>query len=393
MGLRVLDAGNMISGPMAACLFADYGADVVKIEHPRLHDPLREWEPKRDGISLWWKVINRNKRLITLDISTPSGQDMFRRLAGWADVVLENFRPGTFERWNVGYSDLSAVNPGLILVRISGYGQTGPYSQRPGYGTIAEALSGVPAFTGTPEDPPILPAFPLADSVAGVFAVTSALAALRHRDTHSPPEGQEIDLSLYEPLFRLVDSQVIGFDQLGLVKQRMGNRMAEDAPRNTYKTKDHRWIAISASSERTFSRLAIAIGQPGLATDPRFDSSSRRIAHVEELDAILGLWFQAKTCAEAMEILLANDVVAGPIYDIQDIFNDPHFRFREDIVSVPDADFGSVRMQGVVPKFSRTPGSVRFTGGAPGSHNDEVFGQVLGLDSSAIEQLAKVGVI
>src|ERR1039457_6760953 len=225
-GLQVLELGNMIAAPTAGCLFGDFGARVVKVEHPVLGDDLRRWPPAKDDVPLWWKVTNRNKDLITLDLSKPAGQELCRRIVSRFDVLIENFRPGTLERWGLGYDVLSAINPRLILVRISGYGQTGPYSKRPGYGTVAEAMSGVPSFTGAPDGPPTLSAVPLVDSLAGMFAVQAAMMAIYERDVARSGRGQVIDVSLFESMFRLLDSQVIGYDQLGLIKQRMGNRMA-----------------------------------------------------------------------------------------------------------------------------------------------------------------------
>lgn len=393
VGLRVLDAGNVIAGPMAAVLLGDYGADVIKIEHPTEFDPLRDWEPKREGVSLWWKVLNRNKRLITLSLSKPEGRELFLRLAEWADVIVENFRPGTFERWGLGYNELARRNPRIVLARISGYGQTGPYARRPGYGTIAEAMSGIPFFTGQPDGPPTLPGYPMADTTAAIFTALGVMAAIHERDMTPGGRGQEVDLGLYEALFRLVDSQVIGFDQLGIVKEPLGNRMAEDAPRNAYETADGRWIAISASSNRTFARLAGAIGQAELAVDPRFDSSSNRVRNVEDLDAILATWFAARGCDDALAVLDANDVIAGPVMNIADIFRDPQYAARGNIIEVPDPDFGSIRMQAVVPRFARTPGSVRFPGLAPGAHNTEVYSGLLGLEESDVARLSKGEII
>jgi crotonobetainyl-CoA:carnitine CoA-transferase CaiB-like acyl-CoA transferase len=391
--LRVLDAGNLVAGPMAACLLGDLGADVIKLEHPVLSDPLREWGPQKDGVSLWWKVINRNKRLVTLNLSTGDGQRLAGELVRWADVVIENFRPGTFERWNLGYERLSEINPGVILVRLSGYGQTGPYARRPGYGTIAEAMSGIVSFTGFPDRPPTLPGFPMADTTAAVFAAMAALAADRHRRESGRNEGQEIDVSLYESLFRLVDSQVIGYDQVGLIKQRSGNRMEEDAPRNAYRTSDDRWIAISASSNRTWSRLAEAIGRPELGDDERFNTGPKRVANVDPLDEILEAWFASLTADESMRKLEEHDVVAGPVLDITEIFEHPQYGARENIIDVEDPTFGTVKMQGVVPKFSATPGAVRFPGLDPGAHSHEVFRDVLGLDDDEIRRLEAEQVI
>lgn len=391
-GMRVIDAGNMIAGPLAATQLADFGAEVIKVELPGIGDSMRHWTPMKDGRSLWWKVIGRNKRLVTLTLSKPRGQELFRQLAAGADIVIENYRPGTFERWGLGYAELAKVNPGLVMVRVSGFGQTGPYAKRGGYGTIAEAFSGIPSFTGFPDRPPTLPGFPMADSVASTFAAMSAMFAIYNRD-HNGGRGQEIDVSLYEPLFRLVESQVIGFDQLGIVKERQGNRLAEDSPRNTYETRDGRWIGISASSQRTFERLAAAMGMPELVSDPRFADNASRCANDVELDTILAHWFRDRDCGAIMALFEQAEVVAGPVLDIADIFKDPHYAARRNIVSVRDEDFGSVRMQGVVPRFVGTPGEIRHSGGALGADNREVFIDELGLSAGEFAALQAEGVI
>lgn len=391
-GLRVIDAGNMIAGPLAATQMADFGADVIKLELPGSGDSMRHWTPMKEGLSLWWKVIARNKRLITLTLSNPRGQELFRELVREADVLIENYRPGTFERWGLGYEELARINPRLVMVRVSGFGQTGPYAKRGGYGTIAEAFSGIPSFTGAPDRPPTLPGFPMADSVASTFAAMAAMFAVYNRD-HGGGRGQEIDVSLYEPLFRLVESQVIGFDQLGIVKQRLGNRLAEDSPRNTYQTRDGRWVGISASSQRTFERLAQALGMPELIADPRFVDNASRCEHDVALDEIIAGWFRERDCAAVMALFEEAEVVAGPVLDISDIVRDPHYQARGNIVSVSDDDFGEVRMQGVVPRFLDTPGEVRHAGRALGADNREVYQGMLGLSQQEFDALTAQGVI
>ncbi|MEQ1804346.1 MAG: CoA transferase [Burkholderiaceae bacterium] len=391
-GLRVIDAGTMIAGPLAATQLADFGADVIKVELPGVGDSMRHWAPVKDGHSLWWKVIARNKRLLTLTLSKPEGQEIFRDVVRGADIVIENYRPGTFERWGFSYSDLAAINPGLVLVRVSGFGQTGPYAKRGGYGTIAEAFSGIPSFTGFPDRPPTLPGFPMADSVASTFAAMSAMFAVYNRDHHGG-KGQEIDVSLYEPLFRLVEAQVIGFDQLGIVKQRQGNRLAEDSPRNTYRTRDGRWIGISASSQRTFERLAAAIGMPELITDPRFANNVVRAANDVALDTLIADWFAQRDCDAVMQLFERADVVAGPVLDIRDIFKDPHYAARGNIVRVDDDDFGTVQMQGVVPKFKDTPGEVRHSGRALGADNRAIYIDQMGMSEARFSDLQARGVI
>jgi len=385
-GLKVLDAGNMIAGPLAATQMADFGAEVIKIELPKLGDSMRHWSPIKNGKSLWWKVIGRNKKLITLAMSKPEGRELFLELVKSVDVVIENFRPGTFERWGLSYEELSAVNPGLVMVRVSGFGQTGPYSSKGGYGTIAEAFSGVPSFTGFPDKPPTLPGFPLADSLAATFSAMAAMFAIYKRD-QGDGKGQEVDVSLYEPLFRLVEAQVIGFDQLGLVKERIGNRLAEDSPRNTYKTDDGRWIGISASSQKTYERLAVAIGRPDLITDPRFVNNALRCDNADALDLVIAEWIRQYTLEQVMKIFEEHEVVAGPVLDIRDIFSDPQYFFRKNIVDVLDDDFGTVKMQNVVPLFSDTPGRVCHSGGDLGKDNRAVFIDGLGLTEDKFEEL------
>ena len=392
-GLQVLELGNMIAAPTAGCLLGDFGARVVKVEHPLLGDDLRRWPPTKGDVPLWWKVTNRNKELITLDLGKPAGQELCKRMVSRFDIVIENFRPGTLERWGLGYEVLAEINPRVILVRISGYGQTGPYSRRPGYGTVAEAMSGVPSFTGFPDGPPTFSAFPLVDSLAGMFGVQAALMAVYERDVAGSGRGQVIDVSLFESLFRLLDSQVVGYDQLGLIKARMGNRMAEDSPRNAYRTSDGEYVAVSAGSQRTYSRLAEAVGDPTMLSDHRFATNEARCDNADVLDDIVAKWFAGLTLADAMERLEASDVVAGPVYDVARIFEDPHYAARNAIVSVPDADLGEIRMQGVVPKFARTPGEIRHTGGAMGEADRAFFCDEIGLSAAELENLVAQGVV
>ena len=372
--LRVVDAGQMIAAPLCCTLLADFGADVIKIEHPTQGDAMRTRPPEKEGRSLWWKVIARNKRTITLNLSKPEGQALLKKLVKDIDVLVENYRPGTFERWGLGYEELSKINPRLILVRVSGYGQTGPYSQRGGYGTIAEAFSGIPSFTGFPDKPPTLTSsFAQADSVAATFAAMAAMFAVYERDQGGSGKGQVVDVSLYEPLFRLAEAQTIAYDQLKVIRKRMGNRSTTDSPRNAYETKDGRYVTISASTQKSFDRLVAAMGMEELSRDARFTDAFLRQRNADALDDMMAGWFVRHDLAEVMRVMEAGEVVAGPIYTIEDIFKDPQYRARESIVTVPDPDFGSVRMQGAIPRMTRTPGKVRHPGRGLGEDNDAVY--------------------
>jgi len=393
-GLRVIDAGQMIAAPLACTMLADFGADVIKIEHPTQGDAMRTRPPEKEGRSLWWKVIARNKRTITLNLSTAEGQALLKQLVVDADVLVENYRPGTFERWGLGYDVLSAINPGLVFVRVSGYGQTGPYAMRGGYGTIAEAFSGIPSFTGFPDKPPTLSSsFAQADSIAATFAAMATMFAIYDRDQGGSGKGQVVDVSLYEPMFRLAEAQAIAYDQLRFIRTRIGNRSTTDSPRNAYETRDGRFITISASTQKSFDRLVEAMGMGELARDERFTDGFRRQQNADALDDIMAGWFRRQDFADALRILEEGEVVAGPIVTIADIFEDPQYAAREDIVAVPDPDFGTVRMQSAVPMLSRTPGRVRHPGKGLGDDNEEIFLGELGLDRAEYERLKAKKVI
>lgn len=393
-GLRVLDAGQMIAGPFACTLLADFGADVIKVEHPVYGDAMRTQPPEKNGLSLSWKVLARNKRNITLNLSTPEGQNLLKRLVPTADVLVENYRPGTFERWGLHYEALSAVNPRLILVRVSGYGQTGPYRNRGGYGTVAEAFCGIPSFTGFPDKPPTLSSsIALADNVAGTFAAMATMFAIYERDQSKSRKGQEIDVSLYEPLFRLTMTQTINYDQLNLVRKRIGNRSKTDSPRNAYETRDGRYITISASTQKSFVRLVEAMGLSELAQDERFTDGFRRQQNADELDQLMAQWFLKHDFADALRIFEEGEVVAGPVYTIEDIFKDPHYKARESIAAVEDGDFGTLKMQNVAPRMLRTPGKIRHAGKALGADNEEIYLGELGLSRQEFDHLRSQKVI
>ena len=390
--LRVVDFTTMISGGFASSTLADFGADVVSVEHPTKPDPIRAWEPLHDGESMWWKSLGRNQRCVTLDLSTAEGQALAEDLVADADVVLENFRPGTMERWNLGYEDLKAVNEGVVMVRISGYGQTGPRSQKPGFGSVAEGISGWAHSNGFPDSDPLLPPIPLADLTAGQYAAQSAVFAVFDREMSEGEEGQVIDVSLYEPLFRLFIGHPEAYDTMGHVDERTGNRSSNSAPRNVYETADGH-IALSASAQRIFENVAHAIDREDLVDDPRFETNAKRLQNVEELDAIIEGWTSDRPTDEVIEEMEASDAIVGPIYDIADAFEDAHFAARENLVTVEDPDLGAVKTQGVVPKYSETPGEVSHLGPEQGAHNEEVYVGELGLDAAEYEQLREDRVI
>jgi crotonobetainyl-CoA:carnitine CoA-transferase CaiB-like acyl-CoA transferase len=390
--MLVLDLTTIVSGGTVTSLLADFGARVIKIENPDGGDPLRAWGPTKNGASLWWKVVSRNKQSITLNLRDPRGQDLVKQLVAKADVLVENFRPGTMERWNLGYEALAAANPGLVMVRISGFGQTGPYRDRPGFGTVAEAMSGFVAQSGFPDGPPVLPPMPLADEVCGLFAALAAMIALRYRDRRGG-RGQQIDASLYEPLFRLLVPNVPQFALLGEVQPRAGNRFAGGAPRNLYRSQDGEWVAISATTQRTFERLAQTMDRGDLAADPRFADNLSRVANVDALDAIIQQWMGARPLDEILRRLEAAEAVVGPVFDARRILSDPHYRERGDVVTIPDAEVGPLPMPGVIPHLSRTPGRIEHAGPRLGEHNDAVYGGLLGLSGDARADLSREGVI
>ena len=361
-GLRVIDVGQLIAAPLTATLLADFGADVVKVERPGVGDAGREMGPRKGDIPLWWKVNGRNKRSIALDLKDDADREIFRRLVEQADVLVENFAVGVMDRLGLGYETLREWNPGLVQLSVSGFGQTGPRRHSKGFGRNAEAFSGMAYTTGYPDRPPIHLAFPVADSVSGIFGAFAVLAALRERETNPTGEGQMVDLALYEAVFRLMEFTAIAYDQLGEVTEREGARSTYVAPVNTWRTKDGKWASFTGSTQAMVERLFRAIGRPDLLTDARFLTNKARMAHRDELDEILSAWMADHTLAEVTRIFDEHQVAIAPVYSIADIFAEPHYWAREAIIEVDDDELGPVRMQGVVPKFSRTPGAVRHTG-------------------------------
>lgn len=393
VGVRVLDIATVIAGPLASTLLGDMGADVLKVEIPGAGDHIRHLPPHKDGVPLWSKVTNRNKRGITLDLRTREGRELFERLLPQYDVLVENFRPGTLASWGLDTERLRAINPGLVILRVTGFGQTGPYSGWPGFARVFESLSGFVNLCGEPDGRPMFPGFPVSDALTGVFGAYAVLAALHARDRDPQRVGQEIDLSATEAMFRVLDFLAIEYDQLGVVRSRSGSLNAYSAPSDVYRTRDERWIAMAVSAPTVFTRLAQAWGREDLLTDDRYSTNTARLAHRDGIESIAREWFASRTLDEASEILRKFDVSFAPIYDIRDIFADPHFTAREAIVSVPDEQLGDVRMQNIVPRFSRTPGAIWRTGPSVGQHNEEVLGGELGLDAKTLTALKEAGVI
>jgi len=393
-GLKVVDIAVLLATPAVSQNMADFGAEVIKVEHPRLGDSLRSLGVAKDGIPLWWKMTNRNKKCITLDLNVPEGQEILKQLITDADVLTENFRPGTLERWGLSWEVLHALNPRLVLLRVSGFGQTGPYRHKPGFGTLAEAMSGFAHITGPPDGPPTLPATGLADAVAGQFGTWAVMFALYERD-HKSGVGQVIDLSVLEPLFSILGDQVMAYDQLGIIQERTGNRTPSfGAPRNTYRTKDGKWLALSASAHAMAGRVFTAIGQPELIHDPRFKDNRARIAHIDEVDEIVGGWIGARTAAEVLQRFDECECAIAPVYDVAGLFADPHCQARETITTVPDSDLGKIKMPNIVPRLARTPGTIRWTAPArPGEYNEEIYCGKLSMTQERLVELKEKGII
>ena len=391
-GLRVLDLSMIVAGGTASSLLADFGAEVVKVERPGGGDPLRNWGPFANGVSLWWKVHSRNKKSVTLNLGNAEGQGILKDLAARADVLIEGFRPGVMERWGLGPDELLEANPGLVMLRYSGFGQTGPYKERPGFGTIAECMSGYVGMTGFQDTPPVLPPVPLADEVAGVFGAMSGMMALYHRDARGG-KGQVVDVSLFEPLFRLCIPHITMFDLLGINRERVGNDFPDAAPRSLYRTGDERWLGLSATSQSTFEGLARAMGMPELIDRPSFADNAARIENRGELNDELNAWLSEHTLSETLEQLIPAGGVVGPVYDASQIVEDPHYQAREDIIEIDDPELGHTKMLGIVPKFSETPGAVEHAGPTVGQHNAAVYGAWLGLGEAELAALTDRGIV
>lgn len=383
-GIRVIDASTILAGPLACQILGDFGADVIKIEHPSAGDGLRGHGPAKAGVPLWWKEVGRNKRTVGLSLSHPEGAELLVEMVRTADVLVENFRPGTFERWGLAPDRLLEANPGLILVRISGFGQSGPYASRAGFGTLAEAMSGFAHLTGEADGPPTLPAFGLADSIAGIAASSAVSMALLARERNSG-QGQVIDLNLLEPIMTAVGPGPTVFQQTGVVGTRHGNRSTNNAPRNTYQTADGHWVAVSSSAQAIAERVMHLVGHPEVIAEPWFASGNTRAQHADLIDSHVGQWIGSRTRAEVVAAFGEAGAAVAPVYTAQDVVEDPHVRETGMLVEVDDADLGPVLQHNVMWRMSRTPGAIRFSGRALGQDTDEVLGGELGVDP---EQLA-----
>ncbi len=391
-GVKVLDLSNLIAGPGISTILADFGADVIKVEHPKIGDYVRNWGHKKDGVPLAWKYYGRGKRLLSLDLGKQEGQDIVRKLAASSDILIESYRPGKMEEWNLDYESLSAANPGLIMIRITGFGQTGPYKKRPGFGTLAEAISGFAHITGQADGPPTLPSFALGDGITSLVGTYSVMMALYHRDVHGKT-GQVIDLSIYESMFPVIGPQAIEFDQLGKIQGRNGNRSTRGVPRNAYATSDQRWVAISASASDMAFRLFEAIGRKDMVTDARYDTPAKRLAHGDEVDGIVADWIRSHPLDEVLRVLESFKVPVAPVYDIAQIMEDPQYLARQTIIELEDDDFGSVKMANIPPRFSKTPGHIRHPGRSAIGHDTVEILQEMGMNSAEIEQLVANNIV
>ena len=389
VGLKVLDLATMMAAPWAATFLADFGADVLKVEHPVTGDHARHFGLSKDGEPVFWKTLARNKRSVTLDLKSDAGREIIGQLIAEYDVVIENFRPEVLGGWGLGYKQLAEVNPEVIVLSVTGYGQDGPYAPRAGFGTLLEAMSGFAYTNGHPDGPPTLPAIPLADGVAGVFGALAIMSAVYERSASG--QGQHVDLSLFEPLARLHEGHLLEYGVLGRVRGRLGNRSLSSAPRNAYRASDGGWVALSASAQPVFERLMRAIGEPDLITDARFLTNHDRIEHAHELDAVVSSWIAARPRDEVIDELSRSGAAVGPIYNMAELLEDPHVQARGSFETHYDPVLGDVVVPAVVAKFSRTPGAVRHLGQQQGEATNEVL-QKLGYSEDDLQHLKDQGV-
>lgn len=391
-GVVVLDVSTILAGPLACQILADYGADVIKIEHPARGDGMRGHGPSKDGVPLWWAEVSRNKRHVGLYLGDPDGSEVFLEMVRRADVVVENFRPGTLERWGLGWDELQACNPELILARITGWGQTGPYADRPGFGTLAEAMSGFAYLTGEPEGSPTLPAFGLADSICGITAAGLITMALYHRDV-AGGGGQVIDLSILEGIMTATGPGPTIYDQLGLLPERTGNRSVNNAPRNLYRTADDEWVAVSTSATSVAERVLRLVGHPEVIDEPWFATGHGRAARADLLDGWVADWIGERSTADVLAAFTDAGAAVAPVYSPADLLDDPHVVATDMITTVEDPSLGPVRMHNVLGRMSATPGSIRWTGRSMGADTDTYLIDDLGMEPDRVAELRRSGVI
>jgi succinyl-CoA:(S)-malate CoA-transferase subunit B len=391
-GLGVLDLATFVAAPFCCTLLGEFGAEVIKVEQPERGDDLRRLgTPVREGLSYWWLVESRNKKSITCNLREPEGQALVTRLAGGVDVLAENFRPGTMERWGLGWDDLRAANPGLVMVRISAFGQTGPYRERPGFGRIAAAMGGLSYLSGYPDRPPVTPGTPtIPDYLAGALGAFGALVALQHRQRSG--EGQVVDVGLYEPMLRMLDELIPVYGATGYVRERIGSGTEYVVPHDHYRARDGRWLAIACTNDRMFERLAAAMGRPGLAGE--YPTMAARLEQRTELNALVQAWVGSADARDVLARLDAAQVPCGPVASARDLFEDPHVQARENIVELPNPLGGLLSMVGVVPRLTASPGRVESTGPvAVGAHNEEIYCGRLGLSRDELRALATRGIV
>jgi crotonobetainyl-CoA:carnitine CoA-transferase CaiB-like acyl-CoA transferase len=391
-GLRVVEAATLAAGPMVGTALGEFGAEIIKVEPPGSGDPMRTWGDRRDGIGLVWKSVSRNKKCVTLDLRQAEGQELFHQLLDVSDVLVVGNRPSALARWGIDYESVHAAHPRVVMLHLSGYGRGGPKSDRPGYGTLAEAMSGFAHLTGQPDGPPTLPPFMLADGVASLAGTYAVMMALYHRDVHGGV-GQLIDINLIEPLARLLESSTLSYDQLGVSPGRVGNRLDASAPRNAYRTLDDKWVAISSASPNIAMRVYRAVGRPELAENPDYVDPVRRQERAREVDQLVADWVRQHSLAEAMEVFERAEVTAAPIYDAEQLRTDEHLQARGTFIAMDDPDLGAMTVQAPVAVMSETPGRVEHLGRALGADNELVYTGLLGLDAARLAALQAAGVI
>jgi len=385
-GIRVLDVSTLFAGPLAATFLGDFGADVIKVEHPRKPDAARGHGPAKDGVNLWWKTLGRNKRTVTIDLGKLAGAALLLELAATADVLIENFRPGTLERWGVGPAELHAANPRLVIARVTAFGQFGPYAARPGFGSLAEAMSGFAALTGEPDGPPTLPPFGLADGIAALATAYAVMVGLR------AGTGQVIDMAIIEPILMLLGGQITAYDQLGHVQPRTGNRSVNNAPRNVYRTADGEWVAVSTSSQSIAERVIRLVGRPELVARPWFASGHQRAQHADELDAAVSMWIAARPATEVVAEFEKAQAAISRVYDVRGVLSDPQYAALGTVRTVEDDELGPVKMQNVLFRMSETPGAIRWPGRPHGQDSDEVLASI-GVTREQLAALRESGIV